>query len=92
MVPYDTTYIDKPVIIGNSVWIGMNAGVTPGVTIGDGAIIGMGTVVSQDVSSCAIVVGPKQRTAGYREMERFALLQREGALFGKLQQIGKTTH
>ena len=56
----------------------MNVTITPGVTIGDGAIIGMGTTVSEDVPAGAIVVGAKQRIVKYRDMNIFRdLLKRE---------------
>lgn len=44
-------------IIGNDVWIGQNATILPGVHIGDGAIIGMNSVVGSDISPYAIVAG-----------------------------------
>lgn len=44
-------------IIGNDVWIGMEAVVMPGVTIGDGAIIGSRSVVVKDVPPYTIVGG-----------------------------------
>lgn len=44
-------------VIGNDVWIGMNAMVMPGVTIGDGAIIAGGSVVVRDVEPYSIVGG-----------------------------------
>jgi virginiamycin A acetyltransferase len=44
-------------IIGNDVWICMEATVLPGVKIGDGAIIGAKSVVSHDVPPFAIVAG-----------------------------------
>jgi virginiamycin A acetyltransferase len=44
-------------IVGNDVWIGMEAIVLPGVKIGDGAIIGAKSVVSHDVPPFAIVAG-----------------------------------
>ncbi|MGL4495828.1 MAG: CatB-related O-acetyltransferase [Beijerinckiaceae bacterium] len=43
--------------IGNDVWIGREAMIMPGVTIGDGAIIGARAVVARDVPPYAIVVG-----------------------------------
>lgn len=49
--------ICHPVIIGNKVWIGANATILPGVTIGDGAIIAAGAVVTKDVEPNAIVGG-----------------------------------
>lgn len=43
--------------VGNDVWIGGNAVILPGVTIGDGAVIGAGSVVTHDVAPGAIVAG-----------------------------------
>lgn len=47
----------KPVIIGNHVWIGNRAMVLKGVTIGDGAIIGAGSIVTKDVPPNTMVAG-----------------------------------
>jgi virginiamycin A acetyltransferase len=44
-------------VIGNDVWIGYNATIMAGVTIGDGAIIGTNSVVTKDVEPYAIVGG-----------------------------------
>lgn len=53
--------------IGNDVWIGHNAIVLPSVTtIGDGAIIGAGTVVNRDVPPYAVVVGHPGKIVRYR--------------------------
>ena len=43
--------------IGNDVWLGYKAAIMPGVTIGDGAIIGAYAVVTKDVPPYAIVAG-----------------------------------
>ena len=43
--------------IGNDVWIGSNATVLAGVTIGDGAIVAAGAVVTRDVDENTIVGG-----------------------------------
>ncbi|WP_424601966.1 CatB-related O-acetyltransferase [Bradyrhizobium sp.] len=57
--------------IGNDVWIGHNATILPGVTlIGDGAVIGAGTVVHKNVPPFAIVKGHPGRVVGYRFSER----------------------
>lgn len=55
------------VIIGDDVWIGANSVVLPGVKIGNGAIIGAGSVVTKDVPDYAIVVGNPARVLKYRE-------------------------
>jgi virginiamycin A acetyltransferase len=44
-------------VVGNDVWIGYNAMIMPGVTIGDGAIIASGSVVTADVAPYTIVGG-----------------------------------
>ena len=53
--------------IGNDVWIGARAIIMPGVTVGDGAIIGAGAVVTKDVPSCAIVGGVPARVIKMRK-------------------------
>lgn len=52
-----STMHTAPIVIGNNVWIGANATVLPGVTIGDGAIIAAGAVVTKDVTNNVIVGG-----------------------------------
>ncbi|MGO1544488.1 MAG: sugar O-acetyltransferase [Gulosibacter sp.] len=47
----------RPITIGNNVWIGAHVAVLPGVTIGDGAVIGAGSVVSRDVPENALAMG-----------------------------------
>lgn len=44
-------------VVGNDVWIGQDAVILPGVHIGDGAIIGLGSIVSSDVSPYTIAAG-----------------------------------
>ena len=57
------------IIIGNDVWIGANAIILPGVTVGDGAIVGAGAVVSRDVPPYAIVAGVPAKILRYRYTE-----------------------
>ncbi|MGL6232852.1 CatB-related O-acetyltransferase [Aeromonas rivipollensis] len=52
--------------IGNDVWIGMEAMIMPGVTIGDGAIIAARTLVNQDVPPYAMVAGTPARVVRMR--------------------------
>ncbi len=51
----------KPVVIGRNVWIGGHAILVPGVTVGDDAIIGAGSVVTRDVPAGATVAGNPAR-------------------------------
>ncbi len=46
-----------PIRIGNHVWIGMRAIILKGVTIGDGAVVAAGAVVTKDVPPGAVVAG-----------------------------------
>ncbi len=56
-------------VIGNDVWIGMNTIVMRGVTIGDGAIIAAGSVVTKDIEPYSIVAGIPARHMRYRFTE-----------------------
>lgn len=51
----------RPIHIGNHVWIGRSAIILKGVTIGDGAIIGAGSVVTRDVPPRCLAVGNPAR-------------------------------
>lgn len=56
----------KKTIIGNDVWIGRRAIIKAGVTVGDGAVIGSGSVVTKDVPPYAIVGGVPAKILKYR--------------------------
>ena len=47
----------KPVRIGSDVWIGGNATILPGVTIGNNVVIGAGSVVNKDIPDNSLAVG-----------------------------------
>lgn len=56
--PSDRPVISKgPIVIGNCVWIADKVTILPGVTIGDGAIIGANSVVTKDVPSNCVAAG-----------------------------------
>lgn len=55
--PMDLWEDRGPVMIGNDVWVGDSAIILPGVSIGDGAIIGAGAVVTKNVPPYTIVGG-----------------------------------
>ena len=58
---------ERPVYIGNDVWIGDRVIILPGVHIGDGAVIGAGSVVTHDVPPYAIAAGNPARVIKSRE-------------------------
>lgn len=47
----------KPVHIGDDVWLGRRVMIMPGVTIGDGCVIGAGAVVAKDIPPYSVAVG-----------------------------------
>jgi maltose O-acetyltransferase len=57
---------ERPIHIGDDIWIGARVVVLPGVTVGSGAIIAAGAVVTSDVSPFAIVGGNPARVLRMR--------------------------
>jgi acetyltransferase-like isoleucine patch superfamily enzyme len=55
--------------VGNDVWIGATSTIMSGITIGDGAIIGAGSMVTKDVPPFAIVAGNPSKIVKYRFTE-----------------------
>lgn len=66
-IPYDETEIVRDTVIGDNVWLGLDVLVLPGVTIGEGAIVQAGSVVTADVPPLAIVGGHPARQFGQRD-------------------------
>jgi acetyltransferase-like isoleucine patch superfamily enzyme len=65
---------DKPVVIGNDVWVGAHSLILRGVTIGPRAIIAAGAVVTHDVAADTIVGGNPAKVI--RQLEDFCPNQR----------------
>ncbi|WP_246116721.1 sugar O-acetyltransferase [Denitrobaculum tricleocarpae] len=57
----------QPITIGHDVWVGGGAILCPGVTIGDNAVIGAGSVVTKDIPANVVAVGNPCRVV--RELE-----------------------
>lgn len=57
---------DKPLVIGNDVWIGSGVNILRNITIGDGAIIGAGAVVTHDIPPYEIWAGVPAKKVGQR--------------------------
>jgi maltose O-acetyltransferase len=58
---------DSPVLISDDVWIGTRAIILPGITVGQGAIIGAGAIVTKDVPAYSIVGGNPAKIIRYRK-------------------------
>lgn len=78
LLPWDEKKHLKPVVIEDNVWCGMNVIILPGVRIGEGAVIGAGSVVTRDVEPCAVVAGNPARRIKFRDVETYNRLKREG--------------
>lgn len=57
----DETPPSRPVVLGENVWLGGRVIVLPGVTIGDGSVIGAGSVVTKDVPPRCVAAGVPAR-------------------------------
>ena len=66
--PRSATFEDRggDVIIGDRAWIGYRAIILPGVSIGEGAVVGAGAIVTKDVEPHAIVAGNPAKQIGER--------------------------
>lgn len=59
----------KPIKIGSCVWIATGAMVLPGVTIGDGAVVAAGSVVTKDIAPWTVVGGNPAKFIKKRELK-----------------------
>jgi acetyltransferase-like isoleucine patch superfamily enzyme len=62
--------IYKPIVICDYAWIGMRATILGGVTIGEGAVVMAGAVVTHDVPPFAVVGGVPARVIRQRELQQ----------------------
>ena len=77
-IPYDDTFIDKEVEIGDFVWIGNNVIILGGVKIGEGAIIQAGSVVCNDIPDLAIAGGHPAVAFKFRDKKHFYSIKEKG--------------
>ena len=80
-IPYDMTTIDKDVIIENFVWIGDNVTILGGVTIGEGAIIQAGSVVTKSIPALCIAGGHPANVFKKRNHDHFYKLKSDKCFF-----------
>jgi acetyltransferase-like isoleucine patch superfamily enzyme len=93
-LPYDNKVQLRPIIIRDYVWCGFSVRIMPGVEVGEGAILGLGAVVTKNVPPLAIVVGNPAEVVGYRNEKKFEYCKLEGknaglkslAFFGKYEE------
>lgn len=74
-IPYDDSYIYKNIKIGGQVWLGSRVIILGGVTIGEGAIIQAGSVVTKDIPKFAIAGGHPAKIFKKRDSEHYEKLK-----------------
>lgn len=57
---------ERPIVVGDDVWIAASAIVLGGVTVGDGAVVGAGAVVTKDIPPYSIAMGVPAQVVGQR--------------------------
>jgi len=69
--PQSAEFADRggDVVVGDKVWIGFRAIILPGVTIGEGAVVAAGAVVTRSVEPYSIVGGTPARKIGERNRQ-----------------------
>ncbi len=81
--------VNEAIAVGCNVWIGARVTVLKGVSIGDSAIIGAGSVVTRDVPSCAVVAGSPASIIRWRFDESDRRRHRESlaGLWGRVEVV-----
>lgn len=78
-----------PIKIGSHVWIGSNATVLPGVTVGDWAVIAAGAVVTKDVPAMAVVGGVPAKILKVVPKEELQEASQKQALMQEISRHGR---
>jgi len=94
MIPYDEVELLKPVVIERCTWVGMRAIIMPGVKLGEGSIVGAGSVVTKSFPPGSIIAGNPAKIIDHRDMEQyykcvesnaFYLLMKQRKQFSKVE-------
>jgi maltose O-acetyltransferase len=89
MLPYDGYTYKKKVTIEKNVWIGDSALIVPGVTIGEGSIVAMGSVVTKDIPKYSIVGGNPAKVIKKRDIEKYKELDDNKMFYMRLKKENK---
>ncbi len=71
MIPYDEVELLKPVVIRRACWIGIRVIILPGVDLGEGCVVGAGSVVTKSWPAGTILAGVPAKPIGQRDMNHF---------------------
>jgi len=86
-LPYDNVDLVSPVFIGRCCWIGIRAIILPGVHLGDGCIVGAGSVVTKSFKKGAIIGGNPAKLIKYRDLEHYDNLNSNCKYYIKEKQL-----
>jgi len=74
-IPYDDSIVCRDVTIEDNVWLGNRVIILAGITIGEGAVIQAGSVVTNDIPALAVAGGHPARVFKYRNREHYYRLK-----------------
>jgi maltose O-acetyltransferase len=87
MVPYDEVELLKPVVIRRACWVGMRTIILPGVELGEGCVVGAGSVLTKSWPAGAILGGAPANAIGQRDMNHFQKCCNEGRFYMRLKKL-----
>jgi acetyltransferase-like isoleucine patch superfamily enzyme len=87
-LPYDETVIVQPVRIGDNCWIGGDVILLPGVELGEGCVVGAGSVVTKSFPPGTILAGNPARSLKQRDMQHYDVLKHDDMIYLKLKTKG----
>jgi len=82
-IPYDKKLNKSKIYIGENVWIGGNVILLPKTKIGEGSIIGAGSVIAKEIPPFSIVVGNPARIIGQRDIKKYKELKEADLIYMK---------
>lgn len=86
-LPYDQVRLVKPVYIEDYVWMGNRVCIAPGVRIGEGAIVALGSIVFEDVPPLAIVAGNPAKVLTFRSRPDYDRVKSRGIAVDPYKQL-----